>query len=191
MALNLIQVHAAAALAIVLVAPWKYVVIRRGLHRARRRRAVKGLSIALAVLVLVAVASGLLHSTGHLEYLGPLTLMQVHVGAAVAAIAVLVAHVLAHAVRPRRADADRRALLRWPRSARAPWSPPPRGLVRRPGPGPRLARHRGGRRAASVRQRLSGADRRTGRRGFWWVKWVSAIEPSSRPPWTQPLFPLT
>jgi hypothetical protein len=29
-----------------------------------------------------------------------------------------------------------------------------------------------------------------GRRGFWWVKWVSAIEPSGRPPWWQPPFPI-
>jgi hypothetical protein len=29
-----------------------------------------------------------------------------------------------------------------------------------------------------------------GRRGFWWVKWVTSIEPSSRPGWWQPPFPL-
>jgi Oxidoreductase molybdopterin binding domain len=29
-----------------------------------------------------------------------------------------------------------------------------------------------------------------GRRGFWWVKWVTAIERSSRPSWWQPPFPL-
>ena len=29
-----------------------------------------------------------------------------------------------------------------------------------------------------------------GRRGFWWVKWVTAIAPSSRPPWWQSPFPL-
>ena len=30
-----------------------------------------------------------------------------------------------------------------------------------------------------------------GRRGFWWVKWVDAVELSRRPWWTQPPFPLT
>jgi DMSO/TMAO reductase YedYZ molybdopterin-dependent catalytic subunit len=30
-----------------------------------------------------------------------------------------------------------------------------------------------------------------GRRGFWWVKWVSHIRTSARPPWTQSVFPLT
>ena len=29
-----------------------------------------------------------------------------------------------------------------------------------------------------------------GRRGFWWVKWVVAVEVSDRPPWRQPPFPL-
>ena len=38
-----------------------------------------------------------------------------------------------------------------------------------------------------------GAPRRLvapGRRGFWWVKWVVAVEVSEAPPWMQPLFPL-
>ncbi len=30
-----------------------------------------------------------------------------------------------------------------------------------------------------------------GRRGFWWVKWVVAVEVSDAPPWAQPPFPLT
>jgi DMSO/TMAO reductase YedYZ molybdopterin-dependent catalytic subunit len=110
--LDLIQLHAGAALAILLIAPWKYVVIRRGLNRPRRRRATKALSLTLAVFVLLTIGSGLLHSTGHAEFVGPLTLMQIHVGSAVGALCVLVAHFLIHAVRPRRADADRRALLR-------------------------------------------------------------------------------
>jgi DMSO/TMAO reductase YedYZ molybdopterin-dependent catalytic subunit len=29
-----------------------------------------------------------------------------------------------------------------------------------------------------------------GRRGFWWVKWVSSAEPSTRPAWWQLPFPL-
>jgi hypothetical protein len=110
--LDLIQLHAAAALAILLLAPWKYVVIRRGLRRSARRRFTKWLSIALLLFVLVTIASGLIHSTGHLEFVGPLTLMQIHVGAAVGAVAVLIAHFVLHRVRPRRTDVDRRALLR-------------------------------------------------------------------------------
>lgn len=109
--LDLIQLHAAGALAILLLAPWKYVVIRRGLRRTRRRRATKALSLTLAVFVLVTIGSGLLHSTGRVEFVGPLTLMQIHVGAAIGALLAVAAHFLGHAVRPRRADTDRRAVL--------------------------------------------------------------------------------
>jgi hypothetical protein len=30
-----------------------------------------------------------------------------------------------------------------------------------------------------------------GRRGFWWVKWVSSVEPSTRPAWWQLPFPIS
>ena len=110
--LDLIQLHAATALAILLLIPWKYVVVRRGLRRPQRNRSVKTLSIVLATLVLTTIATGLIHSTGRVDRVGPLTLMQIHVGSAVAAIGLLIAHVLLHAVRPRATDADRRALLR-------------------------------------------------------------------------------
>ena len=296
--LDLIQLHAGAALAILLLAPWKFVVIRRGLRRARRPRRVKALSIALAVLVLVAIASGLLHSTGHAEFLGPLTLMQIHVGSALGALAAVVAHFLLHAVRPRRADADRRALLRLAvlgagaAVATAAWDawaatgrrftgsvPKPalevtswlddavqeidparwrlrvgtatfdlaavRGLPHerfaaildctsgwysgQQWDGVRLSTllaaagaPAGGWRSVEVRSttgyaRWFGAETlddvwlatavggeplpyghgfparivAPGRRGFWWVKWVSSIQPSARPPWAQSVFPLS
>src|SRR5689334_13429961 len=83
--LDLIQLHAAAALAILLLTPWKIVIARSGLRKGRRRWSTKGLSIALAVFVVVTITSGLLHSTGRVEFVGPLTLMQIHVGAAVGA----------------------------------------------------------------------------------------------------------
>ena len=72
----------------------------------------KALSLTWPASVLITIASGLIHSTGHLEHVGPLTLMQIHVGAAVGALGAVVAHFVSHAVRPRRTDADRRALLR-------------------------------------------------------------------------------
>ena len=107
-----IQLHAASALAILLIAPWKVAVIRRGLARARRAWSTKALSLTLAVLILLTTGSGLLHSTGRVEYVGPLTLMQIHVGAAVGSLLTVILHFTGHAVRPRRTDADRRALLR-------------------------------------------------------------------------------
>jgi DMSO/TMAO reductase YedYZ molybdopterin-dependent catalytic subunit len=30
-----------------------------------------------------------------------------------------------------------------------------------------------------------------GRRGFWWVKWITAIDVDDEPWWWQPPFPLT
>jgi hypothetical protein len=294
--LDLIQLHAGAALAILLLAPWKYVVIRRGLKRTLRKRPTKALSIALLVFVLVTIGSGLLHSTGRVEFVGPLTLMQIHVGAAIGALLSVAAHFLGHAVRPRRTDADRRALLRLAllgagaAVATAAWdtwaatgrrfsgSVPKPELevtswfddgVQRIDPaawrlrvgtatfdlagveampherftavldctsgwyssqdwdGVRLsalltAAGVAAGRSVEVRSttgyaRWFGTDTlddvwlvtavggsplsyghgfparivAPGRRGFWWVKWVSSIEPSSRPPWAQSVFPLT
>src|SRR3954469_15546932 len=65
--LNLIQLHAAGALAILLLAPWKYVVIRRGLRNPRKRRPTKAVSLLLLFFVLVTIGSGLLHSTARVE----------------------------------------------------------------------------------------------------------------------------
>jgi DMSO/TMAO reductase YedYZ molybdopterin-dependent catalytic subunit len=299
--LDLIQIHAAAALGILLLAPWKSLVVRRGLRRPRRRRPVKWLSLTLLAAVLLTIASGLVHSTGHLERVGPLTLMQIHVGAAVLAGVALVAHFVSHPVRPRRTDLDRRALLRaavtgagaavavavWdgavatdrrftgsvPRPAFDPRTMPVTSWiddrVQRIEPARWTLRVGGKRldlaavlalphdrftatldctsgwyaeqewegvrldrllaaagvevgRSVEVRSatgyirwfepaaldqiwlgtRLGGRPLSyghgyparivaPGRRGFWWVKWVTDVHPSSRPAWTQSVFPLT
>jgi DMSO/TMAO reductase YedYZ molybdopterin-dependent catalytic subunit len=294
--LDLIQIHAAAALAILLLTPWKFVVARRGLGKKRRPWPVKGLSLGLAFFVLVAVGSGLLHSTGRAEFVGPLTLMQIHVGSAVGAVVVLVAHFLFHAVRPRRGDADRRALLRlavlgggaavataawdtWAATNRRFTGSVPKAELevtswfndgiqevdptayrlgvgkaeldldavlalpretfeavldctsgwysRQQWQGVRLSAVLASvgvtpGRSVEVRSRTGyarwfGADTlddvwlvthvggfplsyghgfparivAPGRRGFWWVKWVTSIQPSDRPPWAQSFFPLS
>lgn len=294
--LDLIQLHAAAALAILLVAPWKYVVIRRGLGRRRRRRSIKTLSLVLLGLTLITIVSGLVHSTGHLEFAGPFTLMQIHVAAAFGALAAVLGHFGLHAVRPRRADADRRALLRlgvlggaaavataaWDTAAATPRRfsgsvpkdrPEVTSWIDDPVPhldpatwrlrvGPhrfdldevRALRHETFHAVLDCTsawysdQQWDGVPLRTllaaagvspgrsvevrsvtgfvrwfgastlddvwlvtgmagaplsyghgyparivapGRRGFWWVKWVTEVNPSDRHPWTQPVFPLT
>ncbi len=296
--LDLIQVHAGAALAILLLAPWKYVVIRRGLGSNRRGRGRKALSLALLAFVLVTIGSGLLHSTGGVDRVGPLTLMQIHVGAAIGALLTVAAHFAGHHVRPRRTDPDRRALLRLgalgagaavTTAAWDTWGATDRrfsGSIRqdrllvtswfddgvqridqadwrvRVGPagfdlagllalpqerftavldctsgwygsgqwdGVRLSAlfeaagvRDDGWRSVEVRSAtgyarwfgpgtlddlwlVTAVDGRPltyghgfparlvapGRRGFWWVKWVTSIQPSARPPWAQSVFPLS
>jgi DMSO/TMAO reductase YedYZ molybdopterin-dependent catalytic subunit len=103
-----IAVHGAVALAILLLTPWKSVIARRGL---RRRRPGRWWSLGLVGLVFIALGSGLAHATGLVEQVGPLTIMQVHVGAAVIALVVVVIHYRLHPVRPRSTDLDRRAFL--------------------------------------------------------------------------------
>lgn len=101
--------HAVGGFAILALLPWKSMVSRRGL---RRRRRGWWASVALAVLVLASIAGGLLHSTGLLRWWGPYTAMELHVGAAIAAVPFVAYHVLTRPVRPRRFDLSRRNLLR-------------------------------------------------------------------------------
>jgi DMSO/TMAO reductase YedYZ molybdopterin-dependent catalytic subunit len=114
-----VDVHGAAALVLVVLVPWKAVVVRDGLRRRGTSRpgVGKAVSVLFGLLVLVALGSGLAHATGLVDHLPGvlalpgLTVMQVHVGAAVLSLALLVAHWRRHPVRPRRVDVGRRALL--------------------------------------------------------------------------------
>jgi DMSO/TMAO reductase YedYZ molybdopterin-dependent catalytic subunit len=101
--------HGVLGLGLLLLAPWKSVIARRGL---RRRRPGSWASVAFALLVAVAVLFGVLHATGVAVSLGPVTAMQVHVGSALLSIPFAVWHVVARRVRVRRTDLSRRNLLR-------------------------------------------------------------------------------
>src|SRR5438874_4707180 len=94
-------IHASAGFAILLLLPWKSMIARRGLRRPRPAR---WASIALGVLVLVSIAGGLLHSSGALVAWGAYTAMELHVGAAIAAVPFAAWHVLARPVRVRPSD---------------------------------------------------------------------------------------
>lgn len=103
--------HAGSGLGVLVLAPAKTLIARRGLRRARRSRKVIGL--ALAVLVSAAIASGLLHAlAGWRTFVGLLP-MQVHVGSAVGVVLLVAAHVAVHRrrVRVRPTDVDRRRVL--------------------------------------------------------------------------------
>jgi DMSO/TMAO reductase YedYZ molybdopterin-dependent catalytic subunit len=101
--------HGVGGLAVLLLAPWKSVIARRGLRRGRPGR---GTSIALAVVVAVALASGVGHATGLLRSVAGITAIQIHVGAALLSVPLALVHVAARRVRPRPTDVSRRVLLR-------------------------------------------------------------------------------
>jgi hypothetical protein len=101
--------HGMAGIALVLLIPWKRKVIGYGL---RRRRATRWLSLALAVLVLVVLATGFAHGTGWLRSAGGMETLWWHVAFALALMPLAVWHIAARRTRPRRTDLSRRTLLR-------------------------------------------------------------------------------
>jgi len=101
--------HGAAGFVIVLLAPWKSAIARRGLHRERPGRPA---SLALATLVVVALLFGVLHSTGVARSFGMVTAMQIHVGAALLSLPLVLRHIALRPARPRRVDLTRRHLIR-------------------------------------------------------------------------------
>lgn len=101
--------HGLVGLSFLLLVPWKSQMVRSGLRR-RRKGAVW--SIALLVAVVMTIASGLLQMTGTVRSIGPLTTMQVHIGAAVLAVGLAAWHYRRHPVRPRTTDLARRNLVR-------------------------------------------------------------------------------
>ena len=102
-------VHATGGVAILLLLPWKSMIARRGLARPRGGR---WASIGLGMLVLLSIAAGLGHSTGLVLSWGPFSSMEVHVGAALAAIPLAVWHVVARRVKVVRADLSRRTFMK-------------------------------------------------------------------------------
>jgi DMSO/TMAO reductase YedYZ molybdopterin-dependent catalytic subunit len=101
--------HGGVGFAILVLAPWKSSIVRRGLRKTRPGRAG---ALILTVLVATAVVSGALHSLGVLVRGGPVSTMQVHVAVAVAAIGLVLWHARKRRVRLRAADVGRREILR-------------------------------------------------------------------------------
>jgi hypothetical protein len=105
-----VAVHGAAGLGLLLLVPWKAVVVRRARARPPAVRA-PGPAVALAGAVGATVLTGVLHAAG---LRGPVALpmLTLHVAFAVVSAALLVLHVRGRRQRPRRTDLGRRALLR-------------------------------------------------------------------------------
>lgn len=102
--------HGAAGLAVLVLVRWKAPVVRSGLRRARASR---WASVLLAVLTVLALLSGVLHSTGLAVWApGGQRTMWWHVATGLALLPLLVWHALARRQPARRSDLDRRLLLR-------------------------------------------------------------------------------
>lgn len=101
--------HATSGVAILLLLPWKSMVARRGVRRARPGR---WASILLGALVIVSLLAGLAHSSGALVYAGPFTAMELHVGAALVAVPLAIWHLVARPIKLRPTDLSRRTFMR-------------------------------------------------------------------------------
>jgi hypothetical protein len=106
--------HGAAGLGLLLLVPWKTVVVRRARARPAALRAPSA-AYWLTGLVAVCIVSGVLHSAGAAGIWAtsgtPIAALQVHVGAAIVLTAALVAHTWGRHQRPRKVDLRRRTLL--------------------------------------------------------------------------------
>ena len=102
-------VHAASGYGIIALTPWKSLIAANGI---RRRRQGWWLSLAFTLSVTVSVVAGILHSTGLLIAAGPLSAMEVHIGAALVAVPLAAWHLAARWIRVRPVDLSRRNLLR-------------------------------------------------------------------------------
>ena len=101
--------HGVCGMALVLLIPWKSRVVRAGLRRARLSR---WLSLLLAALALITLIAGLGYGTGLVRSIAGQTGLWLHIAVALALVPLLVWHVWARGIRPRRTDLSRRTLLR-------------------------------------------------------------------------------
>ena len=99
-------IHGLLGLAVVLLLPWKSVIVRRA-------SALQPASLALLGLIALCIMSGFLEVFGGYGVIRRLSPMQVHVGSAVLAAPLLAWHLLRHRrQRLHRRDLSRRTLLR-------------------------------------------------------------------------------
>ena len=101
--------HGICGIAVILLIPWKSRVVRVGLRRARLSR---WLSLLLAALALLTLIAGLGYATGLVRSIAGQPGLWVHIAVALLLIPLVVWHVWARRIRPRRTDLSRRALLR-------------------------------------------------------------------------------
>ena len=103
--------HGVVGVAVVLLVPWKSMIVRRGLRRPRARRT-RWVSLLLAALAVTALLTGLGSASGLLVSVGGFHGIWLHVAAALALVPLVVWHVLARPAHASRMDLSRRTLLR-------------------------------------------------------------------------------
>jgi len=101
--------HGICGMAVVLLIPWKSRVVRGGLRRARLSR---WASLLLAALALFTLIAGLGYATGWVRSIAGMPGLWVHIAVALTLVPLVVWHVWARRIRPRRTDVSRRALVR-------------------------------------------------------------------------------
>jgi len=101
--------HGIAGLVILLLVPWKSRVIRGGLRRGRHTR---WASLLLAALVIITFAAGLGYATGLVRSIAGKPGLWVHIAVALVLVPLVLWHILARRIRPRRSDLSRRTFLR-------------------------------------------------------------------------------
>ena len=109
-----VAAHGAAGLGLLLLVPWKSVVVRRARRTSVPERDPTA-AVALGVSVVLTVVTGVLHTVGVAgpwPALGGLSALALHVAAAVVVLPLLVVHAWGRRQRPRRTDLTRRSLLR-------------------------------------------------------------------------------
>jgi hypothetical protein len=101
--------HGVVALVIVVLSPWKTVIVGRGLTR---RRPGRWLSMGLTGAILLVLATGVILVTGEVEEIGGFTTMQLHVTFGLLVVSLTLIHTLQRPVPHRAADLSRRSVLR-------------------------------------------------------------------------------
>src|SRR5215472_6676336 len=101
--------HGLAGLVILLLVPWKSRVIRGGLRRGRPTR---WASLLLAALVVITFAAGVGYATGLVRSIAGRPGLWVHIAVALVLVPLVLWHLVARRIRPRRSDLSRRTFLR-------------------------------------------------------------------------------
>lgn len=125
--------HGAVGVGMLLLTRYKWRMVRQGMRL--RRAASTWPSVVLGVTVVIAIVTGILHTSELVLDHGPLDDMQVHVGAGLLTIPFTVWHVFARGNLPARRDLDRGAgSSPWPSAPSATRTDRWRsGTVTRPG----------------------------------------------------------